>query len=96
MLVNIELLCVCVCVTVPYLTLEHYHSYYADFGPISLTKGSHVEFDLDYNYFFNTQLFSTNTQNISISIISATESTVGVLFYSKTDDSIQRLEVIII
>ena len=72
-----------------------------DFDPISLAGGSYIEFDLEYDYFFHSKQLSQSlegadpnvAQTVNISILAATDPLVGVLFYSKTDNSVQRLEV---
>ena len=72
-----------------------------DFGSITLTNGSYIDFELGYEFFFNkffinpTEMLETNTlQTIRISFIPRTVDLVGVIFYSKTTKSVQRLEVI--
>ncbi len=66
-----------------------------DFGPISVTGGSHIEFDLGYDYFFHTaSSIEANSQTLVMSIVSATTDPSGVLFYFKTDTSVHLLEVI--
>ena len=64
-----------------------------------MTGGSHIEFELGYSYFYHTRSSSNYPagsnviQTINISLVPANDNFAGVLFYSKTDSSVQLLEV---
>ena len=75
---------------------------YTDYGSISVSNGSALEFSLGYNFFFDTRFQSASApgqdrshvlQTVNVSFTPASTNLSGLIFYSRTDATIQVMEV---